>query len=457
MAGIGFELRKLTQKRHYTGLLHACASAALLSAGPWIISIFSLMLLTWLLHHVLPADNVRLITSSITHVYALALVLTGPVQLVLTRHTSDCLSVKDRDAVFPSFIGALIVTSLISAAAGGWFFLTQVPSPPLYQAATAALFVHVACIFVASTYLSALRHYNRIVLAFFIGYGVGVTAACLLTPEYGVNGTMLGFLAGHVVLFVLLAAAVLEEFGRGRGSAFAFLRSFARFPELMLCGLFYNLAMWIDKFLFWWLSQSSIQITGSLYAAPDYDLAIYLSLLSIVPGMAVFFLQVETAFSERYHEFFDVVQHGGTYSDLVSAKHAIVRSLRDGFTNLIKVQGFTTAVLVVFADRLAGWFQIGFVQTGIFRITLFGAMLLIVFLSMLTVLFYFDDRKGALLCSFVFLAANASLSVVTLYQNEAWYGFGFVAAAGLGLVIAALRVNQRIEELEYRTFCAQPV
>jgi uncharacterized membrane protein len=57
----------------------------------------------------------------------------------------------------------------------------------------------------------------------------------------------------------------------------------------------------------------------------------------------------------------------------------------------------------------------------------------------------------------VFLAANASLSVATLYQNEAWYGFGFVVAAGLGLFIAALRVNQRIEELEYRTFCAQPL
>ncbi len=74
---------------------------------------------------------------------------------------------------------------------------------------------------------------------------------------------------------------------------------------------------------------------------------------------------------------------------------------------------------------------------------------------MLTVLFYFDDRKGALLCSFVFLVANASLSVLTLRQDEAWYGFGFVAATGLGLLIAALRVNQRLDQLEYRTFCAQ--
>lgn len=455
MAGIGFELRRLTARRQYTGLLHACVSAALLSAGPWIISILSLMLLTWLLHHALPPDSVRLITSTITHVYALALVLTGPVQLVLTRHTSDCFSAKNRDAVFPSFLGALILTSALSAAAGGWFFLTQVPAPPLYQAAAAALFVHVACIFVASTYLSALRHYNRIVFAFFIGYGVGVALAYLLTWNYGATGTLLGFLAGHLVLFIMLTAAVYGEFGRGSGSLFAFVRSFLRFPALMLCGLCYNLAMWIDKFFFWWFSQSSIQIAGALHAAPDYDLAIYLSLLSIVPGMAVFFLQVETAFSERYHAFFDAVQNGGTFRELVKAKHALVHSLRDGFSRLIKIQGLTTTVLVIFADHLAAWFQIGFVQTGIFRITLFGALLLVVFLSMLTVLFYFDDRKGALLCSFVFLLANASLSALTLFQDEAWYGYGFVVAAGLALLIAALRVNQRIEQLEYRTFCAQ--
>lgn len=455
MAGIGFELRRLTAKRHYTGLLQAYASAAIISAGPWIISILSLMLLTWLLHQSLPPDSVRLFTSSITHVYALALVLAGPIQLVLTRYTSDCFSAKNRDAIFPSFIGALIVTTLVAGATGGLFFIKLVPSPPLYQVAATALFVHVACIFIASTYLSALREYNRIVIGFFIGYGIGVSLAYMLSWKHGATGALLGFLAGHFILFAMLAIAVYREFGRGRGPRFAFVRSFFRFPELMLCGLCYNLGMWVDKFLFWWFSTSSVQISGALRAAPDYDLAIYLSLLSIAPGMAVFFLQVETAFAERYHEFFDAVQNGGTWREITTAKHAIVLSLRDGFDRLLKVQGLTTAVLVIFADDLAGWFHIGFVQTGIFRITMFGALLLVVFLSMLTVLFYFDDRIGALICSFLFLVANAGLSVLTLFQNEAWYGFGFVAAAGLALFVAALRVNQRIDQLEFRTFCAQ--
>ena len=50
MAGIGFQLRRLTAPRTYTGVLGAYASAAAISAGPWIISIIALMVLTWLLH-----------------------------------------------------------------------------------------------------------------------------------------------------------------------------------------------------------------------------------------------------------------------------------------------------------------------------------------------------------------------------------------------------------------------
>lgn len=453
MAGIGFELRRLATRGHYTGLMQAYASAAIISAGPWIISILSLMLLSWMLHRYISADDVQLFTSSITHVYAFALVLSGPIQLVLTRCTSDYLSAKNRDAIFPSFLGSLILTTAVSGIAGSVFFLRYVQAELVYQIAAVSLFVHVACIFVASTYLSALREYNRIVAAFFIGYGVGVVASCLLAERLGVAGAMLGFLVGHIVLFIMLASAVYVEFGRGKGSRFTWLKSFLRFPDLMLCGLFYNMGIWVDKFLFWWLSQSNVQINGALHAAPDYDLAIYLSLLSIAPGIAVFFLHVETTFAERYQAFYDAVQQGKPLSEIVAARHQIMHALHEGFYRLLKVQGLTTALLVVFADNLASWFGIGYIQTGIFRITLFGAMMLVVFLCLLTVLFYFDDRRGALICSVVFFIANALLSVLTLLQNEAWYGFGFVIAAGLATFIATHRVNRRIEDLEYNTFC----
>ena len=460
MAGIGFQLRRLAQSNNYASQTAAYVSAAVISAGPWMISITSLMLLTWLLHLRLPGDestsHIRLFTACVTHVYAFALVLTGPFQILLSRYTADQYSLKTPERVFPSFRGGLIVTTLLSAILGGVFFIGFVPGPGLlFQVGAAVLLVYVSCIFVASVYLSVLREYSRIVCAVFVGYGVSVACAWYLSGLYQVTGAMFGLIIGHFVLFILLTWNIRREIGKGTGSIFAFLKAAKKLPDLMLCGLFYNLGIWIDKFLFWWLSHSKVQISGALYAAPDYDLAIYLSLLSIVPGMAVFILEVETSFAERFHAYFDAVNHGHSMAQISAAKRQIILSLQAGFNRLLKVQGVTTALLVVAAGHLASWFHVSHIQIGIFRITLFGAFLLMAFLAMLTVLFYFNDRRGALLSSFVFLVANGSLSLLTVLENEAWYGFGFVVASGLGLFIAATRVNQRLADLEYHTFTAR--
>ena len=400
----------------------------------------------------LPGDEIRLFSSAVTHVYAFALIFTGPIQIILTRYTADQISLKCPQNVYPSFRGGVMLTTLVAAVVGGVFFLHLVPSPDGFGVYAAALLVLVSCVFVAGVFLSALQKYEGIVVSFAIGYGVGVWAAWQLAQHHGIAGAMAGLVAGHALLFLLLAICIRRELGAGKGPTFGFVPLFFRLPSLALCGLFYNLGIWIDKFLFWWVSQTSVQVKGALFAAPDYDLAIYLSLLSIAPGMAVFILQVETAFAERFHAYFNAVNEGRSLHQILHAKHLLLVSLQEGFIRLLKVQGVTTLLLVVFAHELTHWFQVSFVQVGIFRITLFGAFLLVVFLAMLTVLFYFNDRRGAMLCSGVFLVANAVLSGLTLLQNEAWYGFGFVTAAGLALFIATNRVNHRLEDLEYHTF-----
>ncbi|MBL9115434.1 MAG: exopolysaccharide Pel transporter PelG [Verrucomicrobiaceae bacterium] len=453
MAGIAFQLRRLSQSTTYAGKLGAYASAAVISAGPWMISIVALMLLTYLLHQKLDGDTIRLFNACVTHDYAIALILTGPIQLLLTRYVADQLSVNEPHHIFPSFCGGLIVTTLIAGAVGCAFFLGMVEGPSWeLRAAAATLLVYVSCIFVANVYLSVLRAYQKIVFAFFTGYGVGVAAAWHLATDYGVTGAMIGLLIGHLLLFLILAWNIRRELGQGRGSPFRFLRAAVQMPDLLWIGLFYNLGIWIDKVLFWWNSQSRIEVAGVLHAAPDYDLAIYLSLLSIVPGMTVFILEVETSFAEKFQHYHDAVNHGKSLTLIREAKKAIILSLRTGFLRLLKVQGIATLILVASAGELTRWFHVSFIQLGIFRITLFGAFMLMAFLAMLTVLFYFNDRRGALICTAVFLVANGLLSALTILQNEAWYGFGFVVASSVALLIAAVRVNARLDDLEYYTF-----
>jgi uncharacterized membrane protein len=456
MAGIGFEIKKIMRSETYAGILGAYVYAGVISSGPWIISILALVGLTFLLNPVLSETDLQLFTASITYVYAMALILVGPLQLVLTRYAADRISDKTPESVFPSYIAALAITAAFSAALGIGFFVFGCRSAPiLYRVAAAALLVYMSCIFITANYLTALVDYRAVVSGFFAGYSVSCSAAYLGGYWGGAPAALCGFTLGHVVLFLLLFYALRKEIGYRVAPDWGIITYFRKFPSLILCGLLYNLGIWIDKIMFWWFSEQHIQISGFMYSVPDYDKAIYLSLLSIVPGLTVFFLSVETDFVIHYRTFFRMVLEGGTLDEIVEARNGIIRSLREGFLTLFIVQAVVTAVLVIFADRLASIVNIGAIQLGIFRITLFGSFLLVVFLSLLTILFYVDDRKGALLSCAVFVISNAFLSLATLMKNEAWYGFGFVVAAGLAMVIAGWRANNRVSELEYYVFSAQ--
>ena len=50
MAGIGFQLTKLMQKRTLAGGLHAYGFAALIGSGPWVLSMVTLAALGLVLH-----------------------------------------------------------------------------------------------------------------------------------------------------------------------------------------------------------------------------------------------------------------------------------------------------------------------------------------------------------------------------------------------------------------------
>jgi uncharacterized membrane protein len=256
-----------------------------------------------------------------------------------------------------------------------------------------------------------------------------------------------------LILFVILAGSLQSELAGSRGLAsWRFLGHFRHFPELAMCGLLYNFGIWIDKILFWQLSEASIQVSGVLRASLEYDIAVYLSLLSIVPGLSVFFLRLETDFAECFQRFFRETNTSGSLDRILRAKDEMGHSLRRGFSRVVAVQAVVTLSLLIFSDRIGGWLGIGAIQVGIFRVTLIGGFLLMLFLALLTILFYLDDRRGALAACLVFALGNAGLGLATLLASEAWYGFGFVAAAGAAMLVATWRVNRRLSRFEFHVF-----
>ena len=457
MAGIGFQLTKLMERRTLAGGLQAYGYAALIGSGPWVLSMLTLAALGLALHRAGEAREFDLFFVAVTHIFAFSLVATGPLQLLLSRHAADALFAKQPERIFPAMLGALALVFAASAALGLVFFTGFVPAPPLFRFAAAGLLVVVSGIWIAAAYLTAVRDYHAVLGCFAGGYAASFGAAWVLHQWAGLAGTMAGFLLGQAVLLLAILRVAHRTYGTGLGLSFEFLGYFRRHRDLAWCGLVYNLGIWIDKPLHWWLSPHGYEVAGALHASPLYDQAVFLSFLSVAPGMAVFLLTLETTFAGRYAEFFRLVVEKGTLREISQTKAEMVEALRDGLARLLKFQGAVTLALVLGAHRLLELLGLGAVQTLVFQVTLIGVCLLVLFLSLLTVLFYLDRLREALVCCLVFAAVNFALTLAGLLADERWYGLGFTAAAAAGVVAAGAYGNRALRQLEYRTFATQPV
>ncbi|MDF1814608.1 MAG: exopolysaccharide Pel transporter PelG [Verrucomicrobiales bacterium] len=453
MAGIGFELEKYLRPRTYSGTAQAHFHSALFSCGPWIISIVSIAVLNLMLRNEIGQAERTLFSSVVTHAYAIALLITGGSQFILTRHSADFIFGKRKELLLPTCISAMTLVGLISFVVGLVVFGLLCTGSILFKMGAISLTVFVSLIFVGANYLGSLQKYKGVVSGYALGYVVSCFAGWITAVNFGIEAAVLSFALGHFVLLVsILYLLCGEAEGDNSLGDWGFLSYFRKFPELAICGFFYNFGVWGDKILFWWLAHDSQQINGVLRAAPNYDMAIYLSLLSIVPGFSVFFLALETRFAPNLSKLSEAISSGGSLDAIERGKANIIGSLQEGFNKLFAVQGFTTAILLILSEPIGAFLSIGALQVGIFQVTLIGAFLLIVFLSMLTVLFYFDDRKGAMWSAVVFGLGNVILSYSSLLASEAFYGLGFVLSAAAAVTIASFRLNGRIRNLEYSIF-----
>jgi polysaccharide biosynthesis protein PelG len=290
-----------------------------------------------------------------------------------------------------------------------------------------------------------------------LGYVSSFLGAWLLTLWLGPTATMLGMVAGHLLLLVLLLRLTFKEVGELEIKNLEIFHYFKKYSHLAFCGLFYNLGIWIDKILFWFISADRKQVAGILYVSPDYDQVVYLSFLTIVPGMAVFLLTLETGFATHYEQFVQRVLGKGTFEQITAAKQGMVSSLREGFAQLIKIQGALTLLLIIFTDRFLSSVGLGAVQSGSFQTTALGVFLLVLFLSHLTVCFYLGKLRDAMLCCLVFALVNGGVTAWSIYSGEQWYGFGFLVASAVATAIVAVRVNRHLRFLEYDTFTSQSI
>ena len=448
MAGIGFELRRLLRKNTLLGLVEAYAYAGIISSGPWVFSILGILAIGLISASIAtPSFTITQFQTSVTYLVASSLVLTGLVQLAFTRFVSDRLFEKRSDLIMANLNGLMLLVVAAAASIGTFCLFVVFPGLSLlYRLLMLAGFVMLCATWVMTVFLSGMKRYRAIVLLFALAYAVIVGSALALRP-YGLEGLLAGFVFGHLILVGGMWLLTIRDFQADRRELC--------YPSLMLIGLLYNLGVWVDKLMFWYFPDTSDPVIGHLNASVIYDLPVFLSYLSIIPGMAVFLIRIETDFVEYYERFYNAVRSGGSLELIAGMRDEMVYSIQQGLGEIAKIQTLAVLLTVVAGPALLRALEISELYLPLLYVQVIGAGLQVGLMAVLNVFFYLDQRRIVLLLCAEFVLLNIALTALSLAWGPAFYGYGFALSVLTTLMTGLFLLSRQLNRLEYETFMLQ--
>lgn len=454
MAGIGFELRRILKRRTYFSLLKAYGFAGIVSSGPWLLSIFGILLLGFLAvsqnEH---SSAVIDFQVSVTYLIMSSLIFTGPVQLLFTRYIADMLFARQKKAVISiilMMIASICTLGIIVACVIAILFFGN--TPVLYQFLMGTGFVELCGVWILTIMGTSLKDYKALVAWYLVAYTTIVIAGIYLGADQGLYGYLLAFDLGQGILLMSLGAMVIRQFPGMLSFPGKLLSTQRMFWSLAWIGLFFNAAVWVDKILFWFTPDTSALVIGPLRASPIYDVPIFLSYLLIVPGLAIFLFRLETDFVEAYEAYNRAIVEGGNYSELLIAKQGMINATRTGLWDIAKVQGITVIFAIAFTPQILSLLGYPVSYSRIFQFDVIGVSLQLLFMSILNVYFYMDLRGRSVLMTLSFFLGNVIFTWLSLEGGPFFYGMGFMFSLFIADVLGLFLLQRDLRDIDFITF-----
>jgi uncharacterized membrane protein len=454
MAGIGFRLQKVVARGTFLHAATGYCCAAILTAGPVLSAMLALVLLSGATAAFLDQAERALLFTTIMYASALSLVVTGGLQLVLSRYVADRFYLGDHEGVASTCAGTLV--AMIPIALLMLPFIVLAPFELRYRLLVASLFLILCLISLMMVFLSAARDYLRLVLVFASCHALSYIAAIGLGRTHGLLGSLGGYVLGQTLCVSLLVSCVYLEFRSPSSVDFAFLLHGRRYWDLLLIVLLYNVGIWIDKVVHWF-SQDAVVIANFYRVSPQYDAPMVAAYVFTIPAAAVFLLHLETNFEHYYQAFYRAIEKGGTLAVIVEAKRGMIHAAKEGLSATVKVLSIVALGTIILAPKLAAVAALSPDDVPLLRLGVLAASSQFLLLVSTLLLLYLDERGTVLLVVAVFAVSNAGLTMAAMGLGLGLDGLSYLVAATLGAALGMILLKNRLGRLEYRTFMLQPV
>ncbi len=454
MAGIGFELRRLlVDEPGLLSKIRGYVCAGLVSSGPWLMTMLSLWVMSLFrsrLTNIADFDDFR---ALVTYAFAFSLITVGTLQMAVTRRLADVLYRREYERVLPAFAATLGAVGLVQTTVAllfGWLAGFEAATIVLF----AALYVVISLTWVALIWLSCIRQYDQIFAAYLLGMGVSFATMKLLDTRAGIASALAAYTAGQALTLAWLLRLIVRGTEAAGKRDFSIFQGLKTYPDLVLIGLFYSTAIWIDKIVFWFVD--GVGTHPAIRFHPLYDTCCFLAYITVLPSLALNLVHIETSFYERYRSYYAAILAGMPLHELEQRRQEMTTSLREGAVRLVRIQGAVSLVCIVLAPQIVDVLALPEAAIRTFQLACLGAMFHVLLLITTLVLLYFDLRRTALTSCLLFLVLNGTFALSSLRLGVHTYGLGYALASLIALTTALVSLCRGVRNLDYFTFTNQP-
>ena len=460
MAGIGFELKKLFQKKGVLNTAKAYGYATVITAGPMLLGVLLLLGIMALCSIAKVSTSLReMLICMITYTLLFSVTVTSFFSMVVTRYVADMLFEDKNKAVLPAFWGSTVIMMAVGSVIYGIFLLFS--GATLMQGLLCfILFNELIIVWNAMSFLSAIKDYKGIFLSFLsavaVTFVVGALMIWLKLPI--IESLLFAVTVGYGVMLIWDVVLLHRYFTHTSLGAFTFLKWIDAFLPLALSGLFINIGMF-SHLVIMWFSKIGVHVKGLFYGAPWHDVPALLAFMTALVTTVNFVVSVEVNFYPKYRNHYSLYNDKGIIGDIEQSEKEMLGTLKTELFYAALKQLLFTAACIALGGYLLDMLPLGFneIMRGYFRTLCVAYGLYAIGNMTMLVLLYFTDYKGAAMATGIFAATTFLFTLISLFFPYVYYGFGFLLSSIVFVVFTVIRLDYFTSHLPYYILAVQPL
>ena len=260
-------------------------------------------------------------------------------------------------------------------------------------------------------------------------------------------GDLFGFAAGQLVPLALLVRGVARALPAATDESAQLLPAFVEYKLLAWSAFAYYVSIWADKVV--------VYIVRGADAAAFYAAIAAVAWFSVIPAFAWIYVQVETAFYQRFRSFYAELEGGAPLRELKQHAERISDEAKRILRGAAAVQIGATTLVIAAAPRIVHAVGLSPDAGPLFRLAALGAGAQVFCLLEVLLLTYFDLRRDAMVICGCLLGGVTALTCVCAAIG--WPPvIGHLVACAISAVVGLVLVRRRLQTLVLDTFQSQP-